>query len=274
MEQSGHPLQDCKALFSLGWREFFVPMLSTTETAGHAFAIAFDEPVSQRPRPFVGGIDIGSVFINYQTTQLEMQKLVGPQGGVVYSLGHRPRPGISNVLEFVPNTDYQFEVTGSANFDPLQISLTSPPALLNISSHVMGDTIDTTQDLTLIWSGGKTGSEIAVHIHPARLRPLGSQPAPGQIPLPGQRPPRGGPGQAGLMPPPPPLSPHSIFILLDNNPGTVTIPAADLQDLVSQTQAQGIICGISQIDLVEVNHNGEVVRAVLHNGDRVGLVVQ
>jgi hypothetical protein len=178
------------------------------------------------------------------------------------------------VLEFVPNTDYQFEVTGTTNFDPLQINLTSPPALLNISSHVMGDTIDTTQDLTLVWSGGKPGSEIAIHIHPASLHPLGNQPEPGQVPLPGQRPPQGGPGQAGLMPPPPPISPHSIFILLNNNPGTITVPAADLQDLVSQTQAQGIICGISQMDLVEVDHNGEVVRAVLHNGDRVGLMVQ
>jgi hypothetical protein len=274
LEQSGHPLEDFKAIFSLGWKEIFVPMLLTAETAGHAFAVAFEQPISQQPRPFNGGIDMGSVFINYQTNQLEMRKLVSPVGGVVYSLGHRPRPGIVNNLEYIPNITYEFEVTGSANFDPLQIDLTSPPALLSINSHSIGDTISAASDLTLDWTGGNADSGVVIHIHPARFRPIGVRPAPGQMPVPGQRPPQGGPGHRGLMPPPPPISPNSIIVVLDDNPGSYTISASDLQNLINQTSAQGIICGVSQMDLQEIDHNGEQVRAVLHNGDRVGLIFE
>ena len=217
---------------------------------------------------------MGSVYINYQTNQLEMRKLVGPQGGVVYSLGHRPGPGMVNTLEYIPNTTYEFEATGSTNFDPIQIDVTSPPALLNISSHSLGDTISVASDLALGWSGGKADSGIVIHIHPAHFRPIGNRPAPGQMPVPGSRPPQGGPGHGGLMPPPPPISPNSIIVILDNNPGTYTISASDLQDLVNQTSAQGIICGVSQVEHNEIDHNGELVRAVLHNGDRVGLMIE
>lgn len=274
LEQSGYPLEDCKAIFSLGWKEIFVPMLSTTETAGHAFAVAFAQPLSQHPRPFNGGIDMGSVSINYQTNQLEMRKLVGPGGGVAYSLGHRPGPGMANTLEYIPNTTYEFDVTGSANFDPLQIDLTSPPALLSFTSHSLGDTISAAGDLTLDWTGGNADSGLVIHIHPAHFRPIGVRPAPGQMPMPGQRPPHGGPGQRGLMPPPPPISPNSIIVVLDDNPGSYTISSSDLQDLINQTSAQGIICGVSQMDLQEIDLNGELVRAVLHNGDRVGLILE
>ena len=274
LEQSGHPLQECKAIFSLGWKEMFVPMLSGTETAGHAFAVAFETPLNQRPRPFGGGIDIGSVYIQYQTQQLEMVKLVNPEGGVVYSLGHRPAAGMTQKLEFIPEETYTFEVAGSANFDPLQIDLVSPPALLDFTSHTMGDTISAGSDLTLVWSGGKADSGVVLHIHPGHVRPLGTHPAPGQMPLSGHKPPRGGPGPGGLMPPPPPISSHSIIVVLDDNPGTYTLAANELQNLVNQTGAQGLICGISQLDVKEIEHNGEQVNAVLHNGDRVGLIIQ
>ena len=274
LEQSGHPLEECKAIFSLGWKEVFVPMMSGAETAGHAFAVAFEAPTSQRPRPFGGGIDMGAVYIHYQTTQLEMLKLINPEGGVVYSLGHRPAAGTTHRLEYIPNETYEFEVTGSAHFDPLQIDLISPPALLDFTSHAMGDTISASSDLTLIWSGGLPDSGVVLHIHPGDVRPLGTHPAPGQMPLPGSRPPRGGPGPGGLMPPPPPISPHSIIVMLDDNPGTYTVAASELQNLVNQTGAPGLICGISQVDVKTIDHNGERVQSVLHNGDRVGLLIQ
>jgi hypothetical protein len=274
MDAGGHPVRDCKAIFSLGWKEIFVPRLSTSETAGHAFAVAFDELLALPPRPFTGGIDMGSVFINYQTNRLELRKMTVPGGGVIYSMGHRPHPGVSGELEFIPGISYQFEVTGSTGFDPLQIDLMSPPGLLSITSHSLGDTVALTGNLTLNWTGGHPDSGLVVHVHPAHLRPVGPNPEPGQMPLPGSRPPMGGPGERGLMPPPPPISPNAIVIVMENNTGTCTVSSEDLQELINQTGGRGIICGLSQITVVEVDHNGEPVIAVLHNGDRVGLIVE
>lgn len=265
MERGGLPLTESKAIFSIGWRELMDPTGGTSEIAGHASAVAFEEPVEQRPRPFGGGIDMGSVFINYGSNQIEMNKWIGREGGIVYMLSHRMRGSAISTLGFVPNTLYEFEVTGSSGFDPVQLGITSPPALLEINSHSAGQTISVSEDLTLTWSGGKANTGVVLHVHPA----------PGQRPGGGPGTPGGGHPQHGPHPfPPAPLSPNSIVVVLENNPGTYTFSAADIQELVNQSGASGIVVGVSQLDVDEVSPNGEILRVVMHNRDGLMLVVQ
>jgi len=158
LERGGLPFSESKAIFSIGWRELMDPSGGTSEIAGHAFAVAFEEPVEQRPRPFGGGIDMGSVFINYGSNQIEMNKWTAREGGVVYMLSHRLRGMTNLTLGFLPNTLYEFEVTGSSGFNPVQLGIISPLGLLEISSHTAGQAISITEDLILTWSGGKANS--------------------------------------------------------------------------------------------------------------------
>ncbi len=125
MDKGGVPLSDCQGLFTIGWREFFGQAHQESETGGNAMAVGFSEPITQRPRPFTGGVDMGSVYINYASQQLEMRKMQRPQGGVIYTLFPERMTGTSP-LSFIPGISYQFDVTGSEFFPAIQISLTSP----------------------------------------------------------------------------------------------------------------------------------------------------
>lgn len=277
---SGVVIDSTNGIFSIGWNQFFNPMTNDTLTHGHAFAVVSDTVNSPRPRPMRNGIDIGSVFINYQSNHIELQKIVHPAGGVLYTLFSRPMFG--NVLGFVPGEIYEFEVTGSSTFGAVNIPLTAPPALLDFTSHANGDVIDPNTDLTLTWSGGVADDPVAIHILPdVMFQPLigGGQVVgnynigPGYRSGPGFRP----GGRPGPMPHPLPLPlpVHAgIFEVLPNNPGQYTVSAADLQNLLNGTNATGIICHISQIDAAEVQHEGRILRAVMRNGDRLRLGVQ
>jgi hypothetical protein len=283
LDATGIPMDSTDGIFSIGWNEFFNPMTNDTVTHGHAFAVTFDDVNTQGPRPIKNGIDIGSVFINYQSNHIELQKIVNPFGGVLYSLF--PRPINGNVLEFIPNEVYEFEITGSANFGPVNIPLTAPSALMNFTSHTNFDSIDVNNDLLLTWSGGTTADPVAIHILPQMFfQPL-LQERIGNFGQgnhgnynsgfgngPGFRP--GGPG-FGPHPLPFPMPIHmGIFEVLSDNPGQYTVAATDLQNLLSNTNATGIICHISQLNAVEVDHEGRVLRAVMRNGDQLMLSVQ
>ena len=271
MERGGLPLAESKAIFSIGWRELMDPAGGTAEIAGHASAVAFEEPIEHRPHPFAGGIDMGTVYLNYDSNQLELNKLVGPEGGVVYMLSHRLMGSSNPILEFIPNTQYEFEVSGSSVFNPVQLGITSPPALLEITSHSAGQTISISEDLILTWTGGKADSGVVLHLHPAPGNLPGSGPRPGL----GSGSPRGGHPQHGGRPfPPAPLSPNSIVVVLENNPGTFTFASAEIQELLNQTNSSEIVAGISQLDVNEVSPNGEILRVVMHNRDGLRLVVQ
>jgi hypothetical protein len=265
MERGGIPFVESKAVFSIGWRELMDPSGGTSEIAGHAFATAFEKPVEQRPRPFRGGIDMGSVFINYSSNQIEMNKWTGQEGGVVYMLSHRMRGMTNSTLGFLPNTLYEFEVAGSSGFDPVQLGIISPPGLLEISSHTAGQTISVSEDLILTWSGGMASSGVVLHLHPAPAQRSGINPGP----------PRGGSPPHGRHPfPPVPLSSNSIVVILDNNPGTYTFSSSDIQEVVNQSGASKIVVGVSQLDVNEESPNGEILRVVMHNRDGLRLSVQ
>jgi hypothetical protein len=270
MERGGMPLSDSKAVFSIGWRELMDPSGGTSEVAGHASAVAFEEATASRPHPFGGGIDMGTVYLNYNSNQLEMHKMVGREGGIVYILSHRMPGSTGPELGFVPNTVYEFETTGPSVFDPVQLGITSPPALLELTSHTAGQAISASEDLTLTWSGGKANTGVVLHVHPALNNDPGQRPGPGF----GPRPPHGGRPPHGQPFPPAPLSPNALIVVLNDNPGTYTFSSQNIQELINTSGASEIVCGVSQLDVNEVSPNGEVLRVIMHNRDGVRLVVQ
>lgn len=278
LQANGMGIDSTNGVFSIGWSQFLNPMVSDTTTHGHAFAIAFDDITTQIPRPLKAGLDMGSVFINYQTNHIELEKMVNPVGGVLYSLF--PRFNSGNKLEFIPDEIYEFEITGSSTFGPIDIPLTAPSGLLEFTSHINGDVIDPNNDLNLTWSGGTSGDPISIHILPEIVfQPIEGGTIVRQLPggNHGNIVPRfhGGHSGMGPHPLPMPMPIHmGIFEVLPNNPGQYAVAAADLQNLLSNTNATGIICHVSQLNRSEVNHEGRILRSVMRNGDQLMLNVQ
>jgi len=170
MKDGGMPLDEAAGVFSIGWNEMFRPFEDSNAVKGMAFAVAFGERETDLSHFRRFGLDMGTVFINYSGNQIEMQKRFHDRRGVVYSLFKRPFGHSENLLEFIPNIEYQFEVTGSDVFAPIIISLTSPNSLMDITSHNNGQMIDPAQDLTIEWAGGNSEGKIGVRLMP-HLRP-------------------------------------------------------------------------------------------------------
>ena len=217
-------------------------------------AIGFEGTGQSGPPFFGGGIDLGKVYLNYSGKHVELDKHTTPAGGVVYSLRPRPmrqmgRPGAASVgLEFKPSTSYEFEVTGATGFSPLKIPVTTPPALLAITSHTDGQSVTTSVDLTLKWSGG-TQRGVSIVLAPAR----GQQHR----------------GERGNPP-----GPQEVIATLDANPGSYTIPSAKLQEVLAGSASGRIVCGVLQLSSTDVTHDGGPVHAVLRDGARVMLQAQ
>jgi hypothetical protein len=86
-----------------------------------------------------------------------------------------------------------------------------------------------------------------------------------------------------MMPPPPPGggpgreaadSTRAIIVRIDGNPGSATVAASDLQGLVSRTGATRFRCEVSQMNVVDVPHDGGTVRLVLRTGDGARITVK
>jgi hypothetical protein len=69
-------------------------------------------------------------------------------------------------------------------------------------------------------------------------------------------------------------STRTMIVSLPNNPGTYTIPAADLQAFVAKTQATVVHCMISQATRVSQTHDAGSVKLVIGNDDQVRLTIQ
>ncbi len=257
LNAEGVPMRDCDGVFALGWNELFGPIRWNDEVNGHAMAVVFGDTVHQRP--FIrSGIDIGSIFINYNNEQIQLEKRTGPDGGVFYSL--YPRFFDDGHLDFVPGADYEFEISGSENFNPLNFTITAPQELITVNSPAEDSVINPANDLTLEWSGGTAEGPIAIRLMPCR---------PPQLPAHG---PRHGEGMHPPMQVPPMGDP--VFILLDHNPGTYTIASSTIQSLINQTGAEKLVCVVSQVDKNDVQHGSRDLKFVMHNGDSVLLGVQ
>jgi hypothetical protein len=257
LNAEGVPMRDCDGVFELGWNELFGPIRWNDEVNGHAMAVVFGDTVHQRP--FLrSGIDVGTIFINYNSSQIQLEKRTGPDGGVFYSL--YPRFFDDGHLDFVPGADYEFEISGSENFTPLNFTLTAPQELIKVNNPEEDSVINPANDLTLDWSGGTAEDPVAIRLMPCRP------------PQPPERGPRHGEGMHPPMQLPPMGDP--VFILLDHNPGTYTIASSTIQELINRTGAEKLVCVVSQIDKNDVQHESRDLKFVMHNGDSVLLNVQ
>ena len=229
---------------------------------GMAFAVAFGERPADLPHFKRFGLDMGDVFINYSGSQIQMYKNIHPRRGVAYSLFERPFGHCEpeNLLEFIPNTEYQFEVTGSEYFAPVTITVTSPAALMNITSPEFGDFIDPTQDLTINWEGGNEG-KVGVRLMP-QMRP--------------RRVHDGGPGGRHGEPGPEPMPPMDrvIFVILDENTGTYTFTSEQIQELINGIPVNGLRAEVSQMDFGAVEHENGTLRTAMRNGNSIMLRIQ
>lgn len=255
MKDGGMPLDSAAGVFSIGWNEMFRPFMDSSEVKGMAFAVAFGERETDLPHFKKFGLDMGNVFINYTGNQIEMHKRFHERRGTAYSLFKRPFGHSDNLIEYIPNTEYQFEVTGSELFAPITISLTSPNALMDITSPDNGQVIDPTQDLTINWEGGKEG-KVGVRLMP-HVRP--------------HRGPEGGPGGMGENHPP---FDRIIFVILETNTGTYTFPAEQIQRILNGINANGLMAEVSQMDFGEVEHENGMLHTAMKNGSSVMLRIE
>jgi len=255
MKDGGMRLDSAAGVFSIGWNEMFRPFMDSAEVKGMAFAVAFGERETDLPHFKKFGLDMGEVFINYTGNHIEMHKRFHERRGTAYSLFKRPFGHSENLLEYIPNTEYQFEVTGSEFFAPITITLTSPNALMDITSPANGQVIDPTQDLTINWEGGKEG-KVGVRLMP-HLRP--------------HRGPGGGPGRMGENHPP---FDRIIFVILETNTGTYTFPAQQIQRILNGIPANGLMAEVSQMDFGEVEHENGMVHTAMKNGSSVMMRIE
>ncbi len=260
LKEGGMDIEGADGVFSIGWNEIFRPFDTGSEVMGTAFAVAFGEDAGTFPHFHRLGINMGLVFINYASNRVEMHKHSDDRRGVAYTLFRRPFGRSDNILEFIPNEDYEFEVTGSDQFSATTFTLTSPEALIDITSHNHADEIDPAQDLTLTWEGGTANEKVAIRLM-AHFR--GHH---------GQRGPRGHRGPKG----PPPRAPMEtiIFVVLDTNTGEYTFTAEQVQELLRNDGTRHIVAGVSQMDFQEVEHESKILRTVMRNGNSVMLKVK
>jgi hypothetical protein len=255
MKSGGMPIDSAAGVFSIGWNEMFRPSMDSSEKKGMAFAVAFGERPTDLPHFRKFGLDMGEIFIDYSGNQVEMYKHTHPRRGVAYSLFERPfgHCESENLLEYIPNTEYQFQVTGSENFEPFTITLTSPSALMNITSPAFGEIINPAEDLTINWEGGNEG-KVGIRLMPDFRHRRGHD---------------GGPGPYQN----PPMH-RVIFIILETNTGTYTFTSQQIQELLNGIPAHGLRAEVSQMDFGQVEHENGTLRTAMRNGNSVMMRIQ
>ena len=251
LKESGMPLDDAAGVFSISWNDIFRPLDYNSEITGTAFAVAFGEENNTYRHFQRFGLDMGSVFIDYAEHQIEMNKRINDRLGTAYTIFRYPFGHSDQVLEFIPDTEYNFEVTGSDYFAPITITLLSPAALMDITSHSNADIIDPTKDLTITWEGGNDEGKVAVRLIPFNRRIRGI---------------RGDRGSHHF-----PHFDRIIFEVLESNSGTYSFTSNQLQRVLEGIDTRGIIIGVSQMDIGEVTHENGVLYTAMRNGDNVVL---
>jgi len=244
LKEGGMDIDASAGIFSIGWNEIFRPFDDERHIMGMAFAVAFGG--SNDRHKF--GLNMGSVFINYGNHNVELHKKTNERRGTMYSLFKRPFGDSDQLLEFIPNAEYQFEVTGSGRFSPITLSLTSPDALMDITSHDHGNVIDLEQDLTVTWEGGNADGKVAVRLMPFSLRKKGRK------------------DRLHFD--------HIIFEILDTNTGEYTFTSEQLQELLNRVDARHFVLGVSQMDFGEVEHDNGILHTAMRNGNSVKLLVE
>jgi hypothetical protein len=251
LKDGGIPIDESDGVFSIGWNEIFRPFDDAAHIRGMAFAVAFGDQNDSRRY----GLNMGSVFINYNGNQIELHKRSNDVRGTMYSLFKRPFGNSDKLLEYVPDLEYEFQVTGSDAISPISFSLTSPSALMDITSHKHGNVIDPSQDLTITWDGGNPDGKIAVRLMATSRFDRGAHDKK-----------RRGPRH--------PHPDHIIFEILDSNTGEYTFSSAQIQELLNNVDSAHLVVGVSQMDIAKVEHDGKVFHTVMRNGNSVMLTIQ
>jgi len=244
LQDGGIPIEARDGVFSIGWNEVFRKSDDDSLAKGMAFAVAFNESTTKKFKAHKTGIDMGEITINYSSNSIKMHKMKHPHKGFAYSLFDKPFGASENLLQYLPNAQYNFNVSGSDKFSPIELTLTSPAALIDITSHSFKDSVDANQDLTIIWSGGgDSKTAIRVMAHFPNVKP--------------------GP-------------PHKkVFVkILENNSGQYTITSDQLKQITSGGKVHKIAIEVSQADRTEVEHDGKTLHTIMRNGSSVLLNVK
>jgi len=259
LKGGGMPLPEGDAVFSIGWNEIFRPIDDDSHIKGMAFAVAFGDTNTECTNFPRLGLDMGTINIGYAGNQIQMHKMFHHRRGTAYSLFNRPFGGSDVLLEYVPSTEYTFNISGAEKFSATTITLLSPASLINITSHNHTDIIDPQQDLTVTWEGGNSEGKIALRVM-AHFNPQHGGGMKGKH-HPGIHPPGPHPGVA-------------VVVILDSNPGQYTFTAEQIQNLISELGADKIVIDVSQFDLGEIEHEGKVLHTAMRNGTSVMLKIQ
>jgi len=264
LASSGVRVEESIGVFSIGWNQWFRPRHEESEIIGEAFAVGFDEPTNPEPPLSPEGISMGSVYLNCPDIQIELNQKECRHGGIVYSSFSRPFEETGAPVNFFPDMPYQFEVTGSEQFDPITFSVTSPPALIAVTSHTKGEWLDPGEDLTITWDGEYEDRGIRIFITDHKSPgPPGHGPGHGPGPGPGHRPrPRH------------PLPGDGIIVELETNTGEYTVLASELEELLSNSPGNQIMVRVTQVIVTEIDHGGETLLGIVRTGDGVMLNVQ
>ncbi len=275
------------AIFAIGWSKFFNPREEEVQERSNAFAIAPD--TSNNNDGFhhrLGGKDMGTVTLDYGTGSVELLKVEMRNGGVFYNYGKR-KPGhprgmmhedtgeIAEAIPFVAGQVYRFDATGSDAVPAISASVTAPTESLQITAPTAETTIDGS-DIVVTWQGGASDTPLMVGLAPAIDRGAfernrGDGPGRGRF---------GGPqgrgfsgrndhGQGG-----PGRHAHLQFrYIVEDNTGSFTIPAADVQELLAVEGVKGALLQVRQMITAEFE-TGDLSYAVqLRAGDSVRLSV-
>jgi hypothetical protein len=268
-------------VFSIGWKKFVGPDIEEQGTIGEAYAVVWPEtsPVGVHPV----GLDIGTVTLNYDGGSVELAKRVMRDGSVLYetfSRGMRLDDGPLVNIPFVPNGTYTFNVSGSLNFTGGNFNVTAPTSLLTIIGHADRDTISRSADLTVQWQGGSTTDSVLLrvvpHLRPAQVMERGMNGGFDSLMTYHEERGehnchreghffKGGPLE-GLGP----EFARGIVITVPNT-GSYTLSAADLETLLSGTEASEIMIGVTQVVRTNVSHDSGSLSVLLRNGDRIVL---
>ncbi len=268
---SGVPVDSSNGVFDIGWNPFVGPIAQDSVRSGDASVVVFDTLATvSGPRSSHGGEDIGSVSLNFAGNSLEFRKIQHFYGGTFYSLFPHLFGNASPGLTFVPNTSYEFDVSGSSSFSAAKVSITSPSALINITSFANGQQVNADSGLAVAWSGGNPVAGVLIRIIPMiifgpdgfaqygtglRVRDSGIPPGIHY----------GGPER--------PIQIDTGYtLLLASNSGKAVIPAAVIQELLYATSTVSV--SVSEFSTVEFNQDSRKYLIVMRDGDRRMIAVE
>ncbi|MCF8262616.1 MAG: hypothetical protein K9J12_17700 [Melioribacteraceae bacterium] len=269
LKASGVNFDSSSGVFSIDWKEVKKPFTEEIELHSRVHAIAFDEVLDEKPKRGYGGLDMGTISLEYSGVQTELEKREGRNGGFMYSIfPSKPWEETENVtIDYLDGVTYSFNISGSDVFPATTVELTTPSTKLAISNLADEDSVSSTEDLVINWGGGSVDNGIAVHVFPLKPRPEFADSS-----FAGRKP-KGHKGRKGQHGPKPPRPEDVVTLgtheLLETNDGTYTFSADVISQILSETDATSIGIVVHQMNVSAVEIDGLTYHAILKYGDHV-----